>query len=178
MAKSKKVRTTVLYDALHNLDPDAVSNPEYARGVLVGVMAAVMHFKACEWHEAVDVVRPFLPRKIEPQAVPDGWHEQLTRPRATETGPQHIHVDHLRMTAEGANRVSAGVQSAATLLLIGDIRDHGVMLPLVVLPDLTVVSGNRRLAAARFLGRETVPCEVVEPDDPRANPGLYDVKAV
>jgi hypothetical protein len=83
MAGSKEpaVPTTVLYDALHNLDPSAVSNPEYARGVLVGVMAAVMHFKACEWHEAVDVVRPFLPREIEPSAVPDGWHQALTGPR-------------------------------------------------------------------------------------------------
>ena len=49
--------------------------------------------------------------------------------------------------------------------LVESIREHGVLVPLVVVTEADtevwkVVSGHRRLACARALGLTEVPCEV------------------
>jgi len=47
--------------------------------------------------------------------------------------------------------------------LIGSVREHGILVPLVVSPGRSgwiLVSGHRRLACARALGLVSVPCEV------------------
>ncbi len=80
MARPRTANTNVLKDALHNLSPEAATDPDYARGVLVGAMAALMHIKACTFTEAAVMIRPHLPQEITPAAVPDGWHHSLTRP--------------------------------------------------------------------------------------------------
>jgi len=65
----------VLADALTNLDPKVGTDPDYARGVLVGAIAAVMQFKLCGFEEAVVMVQPHLPPRIDPLAVPSGWSD-------------------------------------------------------------------------------------------------------
>lgn len=47
--------------------------------------------------------------------------------------------------------------------LVDGIKDHGILVPLVVCPEgpgWEVLSGHRRLACARLLGLTEVPCEV------------------
>src|SRR6516165_8048172 len=47
--------------------------------------------------------------------------------------------------------------------LLESIRKHGVLVPLVVVPEpetYELISGHRRLACARALGLADVPCEV------------------
>lgn len=58
--------------------------------------------------------------------------------------------------------------------LIGSVREHGILEPLVVAPGLArgrweVVSGHRRMACALELGFETVPCTIrrFDSDDDR-----------
>jgi ParB-like chromosome segregation protein Spo0J len=56
-----------------------------------------------------------------------------------------------------------GESSAETESLIDSIRDEGILVPLVVAPEgdrWQVISGHRRLACARALGFESVPCEI------------------
>lgn len=50
--------------------------------------------------------------------------------------------------------------------LVESVRTYGILDPLQVTPDNTVLSGHRRLQAASTLGLETVPVNVVNPGDP------------
>jgi len=47
--------------------------------------------------------------------------------------------------------------------LTESIRQHGLLLPLVVKPDGTILSGHRRFAAIRELGWDEVECSLFEP---------------
>lgn len=47
--------------------------------------------------------------------------------------------------------------------LVDQIRANGILEPITVDTDFWVISGNRRLTAARHLGLETVPC-IISPD--------------
>lgn len=68
-----------LKDALYNLHPSSKSSPEYARGVLVGMVAAFMEAGPYTFPEAIDEVAPYLPAHVMPEAVPDGWGLDLAR---------------------------------------------------------------------------------------------------
>ena len=46
--------------------------------------------------------------------------------------------------------------------LVESIRVHGVLVPLWVAPDNTVIAGHRRLRAAKAIGLKTVPATVCE----------------
>lgn len=50
--------------------------------------------------------------------------------------------------------------------LVADIAERGVVTPLDVLTDGTLLDGRHRLRAAEQLGLPTVPVRVVAPDDP------------
>lgn len=50
--------------------------------------------------------------------------------------------------------------------IAADIERRGIVVPLDILADGTVVDGRTRLAIARALGIEVVPVREVEPDDP------------
>lgn len=49
--------------------------------------------------------------------------------------------------------------------ILASIRKHSVRQPLVVNSDRTVLSGHRRLRAARELGLTTLPCIIQDPED-------------
>ena len=75
--------------------------------------------------------------------------------------PQRIHSEKLR-----SNPFSVGIYGNPALEvddLIPSIRDHGILVPIVVVAagdDWVVISGHRRLACARMLGLHEVPCEI------------------
>jgi|GEM_PF-6065460 len=50
--------------------------------------------------------------------------------------------------------------------LVESIRLNGLLVPLTVKPDGTILSGNRRYRAAKELGLEEVPCVTAEPKTP------------
>lgn len=55
-----------------------------------------------------------------------------------------------------------GIANADDRALTISIRDNGVQEPLVVSADLYLLSGHRRLAAARYLGMKSVPVRLVD----------------
>jgi ParB/RepB/Spo0J family partition protein len=58
-------------------------------------------------------------------------------------------------------------ESDQFLQLLASIREHGVLQPLSIRPDGTILSGHRRLAVAQHLELEHLPCVVVEGGDDR-----------
>ena len=55
-----------------------------------------------------------------------------------------------------------GIANADDRALTISIRDNGMQEPLAVSADLYLLSGHRRLAAARYLGMKSVPVRLVE----------------
>jgi hypothetical protein len=68
---------TVLKDALYNLHPDSGSSPEYAKGVLVGAVSAIMEVNNRDWPSAIKLISHHLPHKVTRDAVPLSWRGQL-----------------------------------------------------------------------------------------------------
>lgn len=50
--------------------------------------------------------------------------------------------------------------------MAADVERRGIVTPLDILPDGTVLDGRTRLSIARVLGIATVPVRIVEPEDP------------
>ena len=55
-----------------------------------------------------------------------------------------------------------GIANADDRALTISIRDNGMQEPLAVSADLYLLSGHRRLAAARYLGMKSVPVRLVK----------------
>ena len=78
----------------------------------------------------------------------------LAIPRATQQmrmAKLKINRDSIAIYGDPANEADG---------LLESIREHGILVPLVVAKDGEVLSGHRRLACARILGIRSVPCEV------------------
>jgi len=60
--------------------------------------------------------------------------------------------------------------------LVESIMQHGLLAPLVVKPDGTILSGHRRFAAISRLGWQEVECSVYEPKD-TAEEEIYVIEA-
>lgn len=58
-------------------------------------------------------------------------------------------------------------ESDQFLQLKASMREHGVLQPLSIRPDGTILSGHRRLLVARSLELEHLPCVIVEGGDDR-----------
>jgi ParB-like chromosome segregation protein Spo0J len=74
-------------------------------------------------------------------------------------------VDELKLHPANASIYGTGGDAAGTDL-VDSIREHGIRQPLLVTPEGVVISGERRLRAARRAGLEEVPCTVLDTDDP------------
>jgi hypothetical protein len=75
--------------------------------------------------------------------------------------PARLDADPFSLAIYGDPDAEVEAEAAG---LLESIREHGVLVPLVVSPApggrWNVVSGHRRLACARILGLRKVPCEV------------------
>src|SRR4051812_757774 len=87
--------------------------------------------------------------------------------KATLATPRPIHS--LPAHALRPNRFSVslyGDPASETEGLLESIRDRGILVPLVVVPEgedtYEVLSGHRRLACASILELERVPCQVTK----------------
>lgn len=68
-----KLREVILKDVLHNLHPRSGATPEYARGILVGVVATLMA-TGKSFEQASALAWQLMPLEIMPGSVPDSWH--------------------------------------------------------------------------------------------------------
>lgn len=68
---------TTLKDALYNMHPDSGTDPDYARGILVGAVAAVMEFEKIGFSEAIEFIAPYLPHAIMTDAIPKSWQTEI-----------------------------------------------------------------------------------------------------
>jgi hypothetical protein len=66
------VDAVLIADALHNMSPDAGATPEYARGVLVGAVSALMAV-GMSFDRALHLCSLQAPRVIMPMTVPPSW---------------------------------------------------------------------------------------------------------
>lgn len=57
-----------------------------------------------------------------------------------------------------------GISNSDDYELMASIRDKGIQEPLTLSNDQFLLSGHRRLAAAKYLGLTSVPCRMVEVD--------------
>jgi hypothetical protein len=66
-----------LKGALYNLHPHSGTNPDHARGILVGVVAAIMQERVCSFELAIDWIGAYLPNIVMADAVPESWRNKL-----------------------------------------------------------------------------------------------------
>lgn len=59
--------------ALHNLSTSEFPKITYGRGILVGVVSAIMQERGVSFQQAVAIVKPLLPADVRPQCIPDAW---------------------------------------------------------------------------------------------------------
>lgn len=94
-------------------------------------------------------------------------HPKTITQTETPTTPAPAQYERKRMeVAIGAlkpatwnPRVKITPESVADL--VGSIKSLGVIEPLVAMENMTLISGHRRLAAAKLAGLETVPCDIL-----------------
>lgn len=70
---------TILKDALYNLHPDSATSPEYAKGVIIGAMAALMEVGQFDFQRAIDETALFLPSRVMKSAVPLEWRADFMK---------------------------------------------------------------------------------------------------
>ncbi len=93
-----------------------------------------------------------------------GDHPQPTAGRSNEQWP----IDDIKPHAMNATLYGDTCDRA----LIESIKEHGILDPLVILPDGTLLGGHRRLAAAHQLEMTTVPVHIMPVSDERDPVGV------
>lgn len=78
---------------------------------------------------------------------------------------QHLAIAPSRLKPSRFSRSLYGDPASEIDDLIPSVRDHGILVPLVVAPSSypdmwEVISGHRRLACALALGLTEVPCNI------------------
>ncbi|MGC9261574.1 MAG: ParB/RepB/Spo0J family partition protein, partial [Phycisphaerae bacterium] len=78
-----------------------------------------------------------------------------------ETGLVLFSINAIQPAPEN-DKVYAPVNSddPAFIAFAADIKEHGIMNPLLVSADHYIISGHRRYAAAKACGFRTVPCRI------------------
>lgn len=71
-----------LKDALYNTSKDCTSyntdeNQVYGRGIIVGVIAAVMALTDCKFENAIESIKPFLPTNQDINTIPAFWQDEF-----------------------------------------------------------------------------------------------------
>lgn len=60
-------------DALHNLSKAECPNPTYCRGIVVGVVSAIMQERKCSYAKALKAVKKLLPEDYDRECFPEPW---------------------------------------------------------------------------------------------------------
>lgn len=66
-------------DALYNLTPTPGASPEYAKGILVGVISVLAANSKAKWpyDSAVKQVKPLMPKVIIAGCIPNSWRNDF-----------------------------------------------------------------------------------------------------
>lgn len=65
-------KTTLIRDALYNTSNQSGSSPEYAKGVVLGVVSTLMA-AGCDYDTAIKFVSRHLPHGVTNDRVPKDW---------------------------------------------------------------------------------------------------------
>jgi len=66
----------LIRDALNNLAPRSGSSPEYNRGIIVGIVAALMA-DGSTFYTAIQKIIQNLPKQYDREAIPAAWRENF-----------------------------------------------------------------------------------------------------
>jgi hypothetical protein len=56
---------------------------EYSKGVLVAVVGVVMALlPSRSWHQALEVIKPYLPKDLNLECIPESWQEEFAKMRS------------------------------------------------------------------------------------------------
>jgi hypothetical protein len=69
-------------DALYNVSKDVAHSKDqvqYGKGLLVGVVSAVMASKGFEFEEAVEAILPYMPKEVVSGCIPPSWQSAFKR---------------------------------------------------------------------------------------------------
>jgi hypothetical protein len=56
---------------------------EYSKGVLVAVVSVVMALlPSRSWHQALEIIKPFLPKDLNLECIPESWQEEFAKMRS------------------------------------------------------------------------------------------------
>jgi hypothetical protein len=69
------INQKILADVLYNLDYCNNNDPEYCKGILVGVVSVLMAALNINFYEAISIVKKSLPNNIDPNGIPEIWIE-------------------------------------------------------------------------------------------------------
>ncbi len=61
-------------DALYNLREDSGASVEYARGILVGVMSALIAYNGSNFSDAAHTVKGCMPQDYRQECLPETWN--------------------------------------------------------------------------------------------------------
>jgi len=79
MVKMKSPNT--LIDALYNVNASAGGSDDYSRGIVIGVMAALIAERDCSFDTAVEIVVEHLPLCFDPNRIPEAWRDNFVDER-------------------------------------------------------------------------------------------------
>lgn len=69
----------ILRDALENMNPATKSDPQYAKGILLGVISTLMA-QGKDFDEAAAIAKEHMPAAFYPESVPPCWMETIPTP--------------------------------------------------------------------------------------------------
>ena len=81
-AKDCDLRTAQLEDTLYNCSIEVTQTtgkPNYASGILVGVVGAVMCTKSATFEEAVEYIQQYLPKDFDETVIPTYWRNEFAK---------------------------------------------------------------------------------------------------
>ncbi len=90
-AKDCDLRTAQLKDTLYNCSTkvtQTTGKPNYASGILVGVIGAVMCTKSATFEEAVTYVQQYLPKDFDETVIPTCWRNEFAKHKRVRRTPE------------------------------------------------------------------------------------------
>lgn len=83
MSRIKITNPNLLTGILYFTDPESKTNSKMARGALVGVVTCLMA-QGKTFEQAIQIVKPYMPKEQDIAAFPDGWLEHFIDPKNVE----------------------------------------------------------------------------------------------
>lgn len=83
MSRIKIKDPNTLTGALYFVDPASKTNSKLARGMVVGIVTCLMA-QGLEFEDAIQVIKPYMPKSINHEAMPSDWLKYFVDPKNVE----------------------------------------------------------------------------------------------